>query len=154
MSSTYTNIQRFGGSYLTSLFLICLVRRYPLNVLLTERGMSLQTAGITCVSRTWSWCGPVLSCSRPPAAPPTGRATSSQPMSCPLSSSSTTTGPRWMKTCVYHQETFHELCVVTHKRSLFEQCSHRRTLLEVVQRFIQSVKTSRSPENGECIKSY
>ncbi|XP_026207027.1 MMS19 nucleotide excision repair protein homolog [Anabas testudineus] len=31
------------------------------------------------------------------------------------------------------------------------QCSHRRTLLEVVQRFIQSVKTSQSPGNEESV---
>ncbi|KAI3364757.1 hypothetical protein L3Q82_000968 [Scortum barcoo] len=40
--------------------------------------------------------------------------------------------------------------------SLFEQynnrtqCSHRRTLLEVVQRFIQSVKNCQSSDNGKC----
>ncbi|XP_042252474.1 MMS19 nucleotide excision repair protein homolog [Thunnus maccoyii] len=33
------------------------------------------------------------------------------------------------------------------------ECSHRRTLLEVVQRFIQSVKTSRSSENEESVLS-
>nr|XP_020471545.1 MMS19 nucleotide excision repair protein homolog [Monopterus albus]XP_020471546.1 MMS19 nucleotide excision repair protein homolog [Monopterus albus] len=31
------------------------------------------------------------------------------------------------------------------------QCSHRRTLLEVIQRFIQSVKTSQSAENEENV---
>ncbi|XP_059180991.1 MMS19 nucleotide excision repair protein homolog isoform X2 [Centropristis striata] len=31
------------------------------------------------------------------------------------------------------------------------QCSHRRTLLEVVQRFLQSVKTSQSAENEESV---
>uniref|UniRef100_A0A3Q4M9I6 MMS19 nucleotide excision repair protein n=1 Tax=Neolamprologus brichardi TaxID=32507 RepID=A0A3Q4M9I6_NEOBR len=30
------------------------------------------------------------------------------------------------------------------------QCSHRRTLLEVVQRFIHSVKNCQSSDNGEC----
>ncbi|XP_061561738.1 MMS19 nucleotide excision repair protein homolog isoform X1 [Phycodurus eques] len=33
------------------------------------------------------------------------------------------------------------------------QCSHRRTLLEVIQRFIQSVKGSESPENEEQVLS-
>lgn len=32
---------------------------------------------------------------------------------------------------------------------LLSQCSHRRTLLEVVQKFLQSVKSGPSPQSGE-----
>lgn len=67
---------------------------------------------------------------------------------------------RMREMCLHEMHKFHTSCSQMHvmlsaslckMENLFcLQCSHRRTLLEVVQKFVQSVKHSQSSKNGKC----